>query len=379
MRILYCCEAFRPCIGGLEVLSGQFVPAMGERGHDIAVLTTGPSSQLAAESPHGRVTIQRLEMTQALVNRDLAGLRARARELQEFRERFQPDIIHWNDSGPTGFFFSCLREFSKTPALLALHAPVDPSHRQGLQGKLVRQADWVVAVSNSLLHDAREVMPAIRSHSSVILNGLRVPDLSPTPVPFEPPTLLCVGRVVREKGFDIALRALARLRKNISGIRMIIAGDGMARPSLEELARELRLADCVEFTHWVEPERVPELINRATMVLMPGRWKEPFGLVALQGAQMARPVVATPLGGLPEVIVDGATGVMVPPESDAALADAIDRLLADPQHAIALGLNARRRAREVFGFDHFLTEYEMLYRHVVERHSRASENSVSIA
>jgi glycosyltransferase involved in cell wall biosynthesis len=101
-------------------------------------------------------------------------------------------------------------------------------------------------------------------------------------------------------------------------------------------------------------------MNRATAVLMPSRW-EPFGLVALQAAQMARPVIASRIDGLREVVVHGQTGFLVPPEDPAALADAIAGLLGDAEQASAMGRAAQQRARETWPWISHVDAYEELY------------------
>jgi glycogen(starch) synthase len=167
--------------------------------------------------------------------------------------------------------------------------------------------------------------------------------------------------VVPQKGFDRALNAFASLVQRFPGIRLVIAGDGFERPELVQLADRLGLADSVEFTGWVHRDQVPALINRCTLVVMPSRF-EPFGIVSLQTAQMARPIVATRVGGLPEVVVDGETGLLVENGDDDALVAAIAFLLENPEIAVSMGQAARRRAREVFSWTNYVDAYESLYR-----------------
>lgn len=361
MRIFYFCGGFRPLVGGLEVLSEEFAAAMARRGHRIAVVTPCPPSQSPGASTYRGFTVHRLELRRALERRDLSGLRRVQGRLSEIRDSFRPDVIHWNDTGPNAFFFPYTRASSRPPSLLALHGPINLEHRHGLQQKVLLAADWVVGVSRSLLKDACDMEPAINHRSSVILNALPMPAIAPAPLPLDPPVLLCIGRVVREKGFDLAIRAMARIRHSSPGTRLIIAGDGPEKSNLEALTVQFGLQNQVELTGWTDPETIPALINQATCLLMPGRWKEPFGLVALQAAQMGRPVIATPVGGVPEVVADGDTGVMVPWQSEAALAEAVGQLLADPARAAELGANGRLRAAREFSFDRLLAQYEQLY------------------
>ncbi len=114
-----------------------------------------------------------------------------------------------------------------------------------------------------------------------------------------------------------------------------------------------------------------ELMNSATLVVMPSRCDEPFGLVAVEAALMARPVVASCVGGLAEVVADGETGLLVDKEDPAALARAVAHLLEDPGTAERMGQAARRRAQELFGLDGVVDAYAGLYRRLAEEATHA--------
>src|SRR4029077_4031681 len=164
---------------------------------------------------------------------------------------------------------------------------------------------------------------------------------------FDPPRLLCLGRLVAEKGFDSAMTAFALVRNRLPSARLVIAGDGPERSKLQQQTIELGLADSVEFVGSVPPETAAHLIDEATLVVMPSRL-EGFGLVALEAALMARPVVAARVGGLPEVVLHEQTGLLVEHEDHEDLAEAITLLLDHPRTATMFGEAAQRRAKEVF-------------------------------
>jgi glycosyltransferase involved in cell wall biosynthesis len=117
----------------------------------------------------------------------------------------------------------------------------------------------------------------------------------------------------------------------------------------------------VDFTGLVDAEKVPELLNRATIVIMPSR-REPFGLVALQAAQMARPIVAARVGGLPEVVVHNRTGLLVEKDNSAAIAEGVEYLLNNTESAALMGRCARERARRMFNMERHAEAYHDLYR-----------------
>jgi glycosyltransferase involved in cell wall biosynthesis len=141
---------------------------------------------------------------------------------------------------------------------------------------------------------------------------------------------------------------------------LVIAGDGPARLSLEKQAAALGIAGSVDFLGWVPPEKVAELINRATIVVMPSH-REGLPTVALEAALMARPVVGTQVGGFPEVVLHQKTGWLVPPRDENALAEALLLLLNEPRSGVEMGEAARIRAQEIFSFERYIDAYENLY------------------
>jgi glycogen(starch) synthase len=207
-------------------------------------------------------------------------------------------------------------------------------------------------------------MPVVTNRSSVVYNAIDVPDLPPAALDMTEPRLLCLGRVVPVKGFDLAVAAMTEILRVHPGTRLLIAGDGPQRPELETQARSLGIDGVVEFPGWVLPARIPHLMNGATVAVIPSR-QESFGLVALEAAMMGRPVVAARVGGLPEVVADGVTGRLVAPENVPALAEAVCSMLADPDLMIEMGRRARERAMRQFTWDRYLDAYERLYRRLL--------------
>ncbi|MEO1088251.1 MAG: glycosyltransferase family 4 protein, partial [Acidobacteriota bacterium] len=120
--------------------------------------------------------------------------------------------------------------------------------------------------------------------------------------------LLFVGQLVRGKGVDLLLRVLPAMTGQA---RLTLVGDGNARADLEKLAVRLGVRDRTRFVGWVDPERVDGYYRRARVVVMPGRWPEPFGLVGLEAMARAKPVVAFDVGGVRDWLDDGRTGLLV--------------------------------------------------------------------
>ena len=122
------------------------------------------------------------------------------------------------------------------------------------------------------------------------------------------PRLLCVGRLIPIKGHLVLLRALAQARARVPGVTLDVAGRGPLEPALKAYARELGLEDAVRFLGFVSP--VQAAIEDAAIVVVPSLG-EGFGMVALEAMERARPVIASAVGGLPEIVADGETGLVV--------------------------------------------------------------------
>ena len=369
MRILYWTQRFWPHIGGVEVHAARFLPEMRKRGFEFAVLTSPGERDLPARDEAQGIPVHRLRFEEALSSREPARIARMRGQVMDVLRTFRPDLVHLHLTDAAVLFHLLTRAAYPCPMLLSLRVTLEGelNRAESLMFKALSAADWITANSSAVLAGLHEQLPATASHSSVVLNALDPSPLAPTPLPFTRPVLLLLGRVVREKGFDLALEALPAILRRHPQARLVVAGAGPALPELQALISSCGLQEHVRLLGWVEPEQVPALINTATLVLVPSRWREAFGLVALQGASQARPVVAARVGGLPEVVADGETGLLVPKEEPAALAEAVLKLLAEPELAIRLGEQGRRRAGERFGWQTHLDAFGKLYRQLRDR------------
>jgi phosphatidylinositol alpha-1,6-mannosyltransferase len=215
-----------------------------------------------------------------------------------------------------------------------------------------RHADASIAVSSytaGLIAEAGA--PTDRVH--VIANGADVP-ADPSPLPAERPTILTVARVQeRYKGHDTMVRALALVLAKVPEAEWVVIGDGSLRPGIEQLARGYGVERAVRFLGTVSDEERNDWLRRAQVLAMPSRLPagalsagEGFGIVYLEAGAYGKPVVAGNVGGAPDAVVDGETGLLVDPRDPPAVAEAIVRLLRDEPFARALGTAGRARAEE---------------------------------
>jgi glycosyltransferase involved in cell wall biosynthesis len=184
-----------------------------------------------------------------------------------------------------------------------------------------------------------------------------------TPYDRPEPRLLCIGRLIPIKGHLVLFRALAQARARVPDVVLDVAGRGPLEPALKAYARELGLEDTVRFLGYVAP--VQKAVENAAIVVVPSLG-EGFGMVALEGMERARPVIASAVGGLPEIVADGETGLVVPPADAEALAEAIVGLAGDLPRAADMGRAARERALEEFTPERCVERVEALYARALE-------------
>jgi glycogen(starch) synthase len=347
----------------MEVLTAKLLPSLRLRGHEFVVVAPKNYTDLPDEERYQGIPIHRLAF-QTAVPSGIDHLLQVRQQVINLKRTFAPDLIHINGVGPTDFFHLTTTQAYKAPVLVTLHNPW-LSQADTIVAQTLRAADWVVGVSAAILDRGRGLAPEISARCSVIYNGASPPVPLPKPLPFNQPRILCLGRLAPEKGIDVAITAFSFLVDRFPHARLTIAGNGPLRSDLEQQAIRQGIGHAVDFIGWVVPERVTSLINDYTMVLMPSR-EEPFGLVALEAALMARPVVATRVGGLPEVVVHEQTGLLVKNEDSRSLAEAAALLLSEPQIAMQFGQAARRRAQDVFSWEQHIAGYDALYRKLAQ-------------
>jgi glycosyltransferase involved in cell wall biosynthesis len=215
-----------------------------------------------------------------------------------------------------------------------------------------------IAISRGLAQYLAEVEGFDAESFEIVHYGISARD-GVEPYAGSEPRLLCVGRLIPVKGHLVLLRALAQARARVPELVLELAGQGPLGPALKSYARELGLTDAVRFLGFVTP--VQTAIEGASVVVVPSLG-EGFGMVALEAMERARPVIASAVGGLPEIVADGETGIVVPPGDAEALADAMVALASDLPRAAAMGEAGRRRAIESFTEDRSTSGIEALYR-----------------
>ena len=277
-----------------------------------------------------------------------------------FTQRFGFDVIHCHGTYPAGYIGARCAAVRDLPLVITSHgddlAPLGLYDRKPQLRKRYRlaleQADAAVAISNFTADMFRDACANVR-RIAPIPNGVDVAYYAATrPRPDginasirAKSYLLFLGRLDHRKGIDVLLEAMVRLRGKCN-LDLVVAGRGPEAAALQTQAARLDLTRQVHFVGQAEGRKKLWLLQNCLCTIVPSRIWEAFGVVAIESLAAGRPVIASRLPGLADLIQHGRTGLLVPPESPKRLAEAICELVQNPERADNCGQAARRFARD---------------------------------
>jgi glycosyltransferase involved in cell wall biosynthesis len=381
--------------GGQNLHVAELAKALGQRGHEVLVHT-----RQDAESPVGRVELapgvvvdhvpvgppERLPKDELLrYMPDFAAYLASAWCTE------RPDVVHAH------FWMSGLAALTGArdrgiPVVQTFHAlgsvkqrhqgskDTSPPGRIRLERAIARSVAKVVATcSDEVFELAR--LGVQRRQICVVPCGVdpvQFSDNGPVAARTDRPRILSVGRLVERKGFDILIRALAA----VPGAELLVAGgppadqlDNVAEARrLWAVAEECGVADRVHLLGAVSRSDMPALMRSADVIAC-APWYEPFGIVPVEAMACGVPVVATAVGGLTDTVIDGVTGVLVPPRRPDRMAGALRLVLSDPNLRLGFRSAALDRARSRYGWDRIADETLRVYSEVTA-HAKARMGAV---
>ncbi|UCC67890.1 MAG: glycosyltransferase family 4 protein [Armatimonadota bacterium] len=349
-------------IGGAEVHVSALSERLRARGHQVTVVCPKGRALVAELAARGL----RLRTPRTMGKLDPVTLARLVRWLRQ--DRTQVIHTHLSTASLLGSFAARMRGI---PALATVH---------GLNTRTCfNWAHAIIAVSNAVKqHLVAQGMAPDRItivHNGVDLRSMSRADESASVketwrIPAGAPVLITVGRLTPKKGHRDLMQALASLARDPrwSNLRLLIVGAGALLPALERDAEWLGLAERVVFAGFQRD--VLPFLQAADIFVLPSI-QEGLSLSALEAMALGKPVVACRVGGTPEVVVDGETGVLVSPSQPDELGDALARLLEEPDRARAMGEAGRRRVRAAFDFEQMVSKIEDIYRRVISHHAAA--------
>jgi len=357
--------------GGQNVHVAALADELARRGHEVAVYTRRDDATLPdrVELASGASVVHVEAGPRRELPKDelLPHMSRFARELRAAWEEERPDVVHahfWMSGvasleAASALSLPVVQTFHALGVVKRRHqgaADTSPAERFEAEESLARRADQIIATSSDEVFELLRMGADLR-RLSVVPCGVDLehfrPDGPREPRPAGRARIVVVSRLVPRKGVGNVISALAEL----PDAELVVAGgperarldaDPEAR-RLAALAEELGLAGRVDLRGRVERNDLPALLRSAdAAVSLP--WYEPFGIVPLEAMACGVPVVASAVGGLLDTVVDGITGVHVPPRSPERLAEALRSLLADPELRARLGRAGAERARARYGW-----------------------------
>jgi glycosyltransferase involved in cell wall biosynthesis len=271
----------------------------------------------------------------------------------------RPDVIHAHWFVPQGIVAVLVGRILRIPVVVTAHG----ADVYGLRGRLLdalrkavaSRCEAVTVVSRDMAAALPQVMSRRGERPKVMPMGVDTQRFSVERACREDSeqVVLFVGRLAKKKGVEYLIRAFPDVLARHPSARLVVVGDGPCRGELEALSSQLRLQDRVHFAGAQPPATLPRFYQSSRLFVGPSVVArsgdtEAFGLVFVEAMAAGCPVVGTAVGGIPEVVIAGRTGLLVEPESPASLAAAINRLLDSPAEAGRMGALAQRWARRKF-------------------------------
>ena len=378
LRILMLSDYFPPHFGGgVEHVTSMLCKGLVQRDHTVFAMAVRTCPSPLKETDDG-LTIHRIrgiDLTPRLGLQQTASIQAMYSIARAIRE-FKPDIIHaHNLFFRTTEAIALLKPFIKVPLVTTLHlgklesegrifSALVKTYESTMGSFIVRRSDHVIAVSNAVADHARSI-----SHAStpitVIPNGVDAHIYHP-PRNGKPPvkTVLFVGRLISNKGPEILIKSIPWVLLRHPGTQFVFIGDGPLLDRLKTKAAQMDILHAVSFLG--ARHDVPDQMRRATLFVRPS-FTEGMPLTVLEAMASALPVIATPVGGTPELLRDTACGHLVPVGDSYALSSAIVDLLDNRFAAIEMGNLGRELVQDGYSWESIVEQTECVYEEEINR------------
>lgn len=292
------------------------------------------------------------------------------------RHRIQVLHVHW--AFPHGFWAILPKYLLGVKVIAMSHgAELAIARRSSLVhrllGALLRIAD--VRCANSS-HTASEVLKISGKDDTIITPyGATVTQKEHRHSASKIPTLLFCGRLIQRKGIDVLLNSLPQVLKH-QKVNVVITGEGDCKEQWIQQSKELGLTDVVKFAGFVSNEELSELYSQCAAYVHPAIFDdngdtEGLGVVLIEALSYKKPVIASKVGGIIDVIQNEKTGLLVPEKDPTALADAIQRILSDPALGATLGEQGYHHVRQFFDWDRISAQTAEIYHELVAKNRQA--------
>ena len=396
MNIAIFASAFHPSLGGVEELTRQLAHALERAGHRAIILTERWPRDLPEREEFEGLSVHRFAFRVPVESRSavrrlrtqitasVSRPRVEGQIARLLREE-KIDIVHVQCVSSNALYARAAAHKLGLPFVVTLQGELTMDAAQifqkfegarAMMRGALEAADAITGCSGQTVAEAQEFWgQPFGQRARVVYNGIRLKDFENVKPHHHPkPYILGIGRHVPQKGFDVLLRAYAMGRKSAleagnSWPDLLLAGDGAQHEALQTLSEQLGLGEAVQFVGRVDRAGAMALFKGCSFFTLPSR-HEPMGIVNLEAMAAGRAVIASRVGGVPELVGDGQNGLLVPPDDAPALAVALARLVNDAALNARLGANGARRVRD-FDWDAIAAQYLDVYQFAQTRAARS--------
>ncbi|MEY2499785.1 MAG: hypothetical protein QOI07_119 [Verrucomicrobiota bacterium] len=276
--------------------------------------------------------------------------------------------VHAHFAGMAARTAYWINEFFATPFTFTAHANdiFAPRDFAVSLAKLIEGAAGIVTVSDYAVRLLQERFPESRAKIHRVYNGVDLARFTPTDFASSPPAIVSIGRLIEKKGFTDLVAACAILHARRRVFQCGIIGEGPLEESLRAQISEAGLGKHVELSGPQSQAAIAKCLAHATVFALPCTREADGGMdnlptVIMEAMAAGLPVISTPLAGIPEMVEEGTNGVLTPERDPTALADAIERLLGNPEEARTLGNRGREIAGERFSIQTSARQLQQLF------------------
>ena len=346
--------------GGINV-AYNLALGMAKRDHEINVFTTSIDFRDTVER-HDNISVYRYGTNFRIASGNFSF------NLLLKPVKHKVDIIHTHVGNPisdlAGYIY--IKRNKKVPSIVTYHGDGSEGigsfirnigvsvYNKHLIDKILYRADVIISPSEHYIDESR-FLGEYRDKIVVIPNGIEIEDFDISlskeqckeklGLPPDKNTILFVGNLIPYKGPDVLVKAMPMIVEEVPDVELMFVGGGRMRAGMEELSKKLGVEKYVKFAGFVEASLKPLYYKAADVFCLPSTMStESFGIVNLEAMACSIPIVASAIGGVPDVIKDGENGLLVPPSDSGSLADAIIYLLENKDVRKNMGKNGRKKA-----------------------------------
>lgn len=359
MRVLFISYQYPPySTSGISTHIYNLAKALGHLDCEVHVVACGPGD---IDNVEGNVHVHFFKPFSMPVTRDIFFSISSTKKIDKLCEEYSIDVVHGHS--PSCFGYGFLRA-NRLPYILTIHGTsigeilayaqlppscvrpsaiydaciVQPSYMFFTQLEY-KYADKIIAVSKHTAQEAIRYYHLPKNKVSVIYNGINVPN-APHKKYCANRVILSVGRMFWRKGFKYLLDALPIILRRYPDTKLHLVGEGPYKKYLEDYAKKLKLQKSVQFLGRVSTEKLRSLYAEASVYVQPSTY-EPFCITILEAMSFGAPVVASRIGGIPEIVKDKVNGLLFEPKNSAQMAEAVMTIFSDKQYALKLRKNGK--------------------------------------